>query len=73
MDLTSLELSSRISNSGVVVPVAQAKASRLVRPLSDGLHQVLYVWEDVGVGLVPVLGDNLAVDYHVKLAVGSGG
>ena len=39
----------------------------------DGLHQVLKVREDVGVGLVAVLGHHLAVYNHVKLAVGSWG
>jgi len=37
----------------------------------DGLHQVLKVREDVGVGLVAMLGYHLTVHNHVELAVGS--
>jgi hypothetical protein len=46
---------------------------RLPYSVVDGLHQVLKVWEDVGVGLVAVLGHHLTVHNHVKLAMGSRG
>ena len=37
-----------------------------------GLQQVLKLGEDVGVGLVAVLGHQLAVDAYVELTVGAG-
>ncbi len=43
----------------------------LVYSVGNGLHQVLKVREKVGVGFVPVLAYHFAIDYHVKLAVGT--
>ncbi len=44
----------------------------LVGALVEGLEEVLEVGEYVGVGLVAVLGDELAVDAYVELAVAAG-
>ena len=43
------------------------------QPGIDGLHQVLDVREDVGVGFVTVLGDYFSVDNDVEFAVGPRG
>ena len=35
----------------------------------NGLHQVLQIRENVGIGFVPVLSDHLTIDDNIKLAV----
>ena len=37
----------------------------------DSLHQILQVWEDMGVRLVSVVGHHLTIDDDIKLAVGA--
>ena len=46
---------------------------QLANSLFDSLHHVLQIGEDVSVGLVTVLRHQLAVYYHIKLAMGSVG
>ena len=38
----------------------------------DGLHQILQVRENVGVGFVAVLGYHLTIDDDIELAMGAG-
>ena len=45
---------------------------RSVGAFVEGLEEVLEVGEDVGVGFVSVLGDELAVDADVEFAVTAG-
>ena len=58
---------------GLVGVGTSSCGSRLPHPGVDGLHQVLKVRKDVGVGLVAMLGHHLTIYNHVKLAVGSRG
>ena len=46
-----------------------ARGLGLADPFVDGLHQVLEVWEDVGIGLVAVLSHHFTINDDVKLAV----
>ena len=41
--------------------------------LGDGLHQVLKVGENMGVGLVTVCGHDIAVNNYIELSVGTRG
>ena len=53
--------------------VGFVSAGSLAHPFCDGLHQILEVGKDVGIGLVPVFGHNLSVDDHVEFSVGARG
>ena len=44
-----------------------------INPVVNSRHQILKVGENMGVGLMPVLGHHLAVDYNVELAMGAWG
>ena len=45
----------------------------LAHSLFYGLHQVLKIGKDVGIGFVPVFGHHLSINNHIELPVGARG
>ena len=73
MHVTRRTDAGRISNRLTAADPAGALLRNwlLVDPLGYGLHQVLKVGEDVGVGFMAVFRHYFAVDNYVELPVGS--
>ena len=63
----------RWASAQLVGSLGLFSANSLAYPLFNGLHQILKVGKDVGIGFVPVFGHHHSINDHIELSMGSRG